>query len=341
MTIVEMMSACPKYSIAVFSVIVTLISTLVQKHFTDQEHLKALKKRQKEIQKEIKKAGEIVVGAVCGDGSCDGGEGCSDCEVDCGVCVVGECSVDGDCDDSNVCTDDSCSSGSCLNVDNDVGCDDGVDCTMESCSLGSCVVSGLDDSACGVGFSCEVSGCVEDVVVVGDSLVYEIVDDLDDGYMASDGGDSWFTGKRYVRVGTYWSDYIDAFRFEGVEIPQGAVIDSAVLDVICQEASSSEFGVSVYAEDTDDSSVLSGNTWERVRTSAVVDWTVGSSETWSLNESYSSPDLAEVVQEVVDRDGWVSGNALTVLVDQGSGVGYRNVYPAGGGNGAVLRIDYG
>ncbi len=56
MTIVEMMSASPKYSIAIFSIVVTLISTLAQKHFTDQEHLKSLKKRQKEIQAEIKKA---------------------------------------------------------------------------------------------------------------------------------------------------------------------------------------------------------------------------------------------------------------------------------------------
>ncbi len=58
MTIIEMMSANPKVSIAVFSVVVTLISTLVQKHFTDQEHLKSLKKRQKEIQAEIKKTKE-------------------------------------------------------------------------------------------------------------------------------------------------------------------------------------------------------------------------------------------------------------------------------------------
>ena len=50
-----MMAASPKYSIAIFSVIVTLISTLAQKWLTNQEHLKSLKSRQKEIQKELKK----------------------------------------------------------------------------------------------------------------------------------------------------------------------------------------------------------------------------------------------------------------------------------------------
>ena len=53
-----MMAANPKVSIAVFSVFITAVSTLVQKHFTDQEHLKALKKRQKEIQAELKKTKE-------------------------------------------------------------------------------------------------------------------------------------------------------------------------------------------------------------------------------------------------------------------------------------------
>ena len=54
MTITEMMIANPKSSLLVISVIVTLISTLVHKRLTNQEHLKSLKKRQKEIQKELK-----------------------------------------------------------------------------------------------------------------------------------------------------------------------------------------------------------------------------------------------------------------------------------------------
>ena len=54
MTLTEVMTANPKVSIAVFSVIVTLISTLAHKWLTNQEHLKSLKARQKEIQKELK-----------------------------------------------------------------------------------------------------------------------------------------------------------------------------------------------------------------------------------------------------------------------------------------------
>ncbi len=54
--ITELILQYPKPSIIVVGAIVTLVSTLVTKWMTDQEHLKALKARQKEIQKEIKKA---------------------------------------------------------------------------------------------------------------------------------------------------------------------------------------------------------------------------------------------------------------------------------------------
>ena len=59
--IIDVLSVNPKVSIAVFSVVVTLISTLVQKWLTDQDHLKRLKERQKELQKEMKKSKDPTV----------------------------------------------------------------------------------------------------------------------------------------------------------------------------------------------------------------------------------------------------------------------------------------
>ncbi len=50
----DYITAYPKLSIIVISLIATLFSTLVTKWITNQEHLMSLKKRQKEIQKELK-----------------------------------------------------------------------------------------------------------------------------------------------------------------------------------------------------------------------------------------------------------------------------------------------
>jgi uncharacterized membrane protein (DUF106 family) len=52
----ELMILYPRISIGCFSFCVVLISTLIQKYFTDQEHMRVLKKRQKEISAEIKKS---------------------------------------------------------------------------------------------------------------------------------------------------------------------------------------------------------------------------------------------------------------------------------------------
>ena len=54
MVIDEFILARPILSIAVVSVVVTFVSTLAQKWLTNQQHLKSLKERQKELQKELK-----------------------------------------------------------------------------------------------------------------------------------------------------------------------------------------------------------------------------------------------------------------------------------------------
>lgn len=46
----------PLLAIILISATMSLFSTLLMKHFTDQEHLKTLKKRQKELNKEIREA---------------------------------------------------------------------------------------------------------------------------------------------------------------------------------------------------------------------------------------------------------------------------------------------
>lgn len=54
MVITEFINANPKTSIIIISVAVTFFATLVTKWLTNQEHMKAMKVRQKELQKELK-----------------------------------------------------------------------------------------------------------------------------------------------------------------------------------------------------------------------------------------------------------------------------------------------
>lgn len=58
MALTEVITANPKTSLAVISFFVTLFSTVVHKWMTNQEHMKNLKARQKELQKELKNCKE-------------------------------------------------------------------------------------------------------------------------------------------------------------------------------------------------------------------------------------------------------------------------------------------
>ena len=51
---IELITQYPAVSIIIFSALITLVSTLITKWLTNQKHLKSMKVRQKQIQKDLK-----------------------------------------------------------------------------------------------------------------------------------------------------------------------------------------------------------------------------------------------------------------------------------------------
>lgn len=106
------------------------------------------------------------------------------------------------------------------------------------------------------------------------------------------------------------------FRFTSVAIPPGATISSAVLSLASTTASVANMNADVYCHDVDNAPTFDGTDGPARRfnsgaiTTATVSW-VGD----NLGTSYVSPaDVAALVQEVVNRAGWASGNAIALLV---------------------------
>lgn len=50
----------------------------------------------------------------------------------------------------------------------------------------------------------------------------------------------------------------------------------------------------------------------RPPTSASLLWEVA--EEWGLCTEHRTPDVSAIVQEIVDRDGWASGNAMAFIL---------------------------
>ena len=120
---------------------------------------------------------------------------------------------------------------------------------------------------------------------------------------------------RYATSGCYYGFY----RFTSVPIAQGATIDACTLFVNVDNASYDDPNITIHCEDTASATTLDGeNTCitSRTRTTANVNWIAEGIET-----GYKpSPELKTIVQEIVNRGDWSSGNdmAFIFVVNDGS-----------------------
>lgn len=108
-----------------------------------------------------------------------------------------------------------------------------------------------------------------------------------------------------------------AMRFTNVTVPQGSTINTFTHSIYVNSTTYDTADLNVYLENADNSAALttsSNNISGRSLTSAVI-WTAT-----NMGTGWKSPgDLASQFQTVVNRVGWVSGNAATVLFKARSG----------------------
>lgn len=109
-------------------------------------------------------------------------------------------------------------------------------------------------------------------------------------------------------------DYGSWMRFTSVTIPQGASIVSASIDFRSNATTGTIPSTKLWAEAADNPTAptSAADYTGRTLTTASTSWTPS---TWTVASTYTSPDIAAVIQEVVNRAGWVSGNALQVFWD--------------------------
>ncbi len=149
----------------------------------------------------------------------------------------------------------------------------------------------------------------------------------------------------YLQFGDYTGDKYHLYlRFPNVTIPQGATIISAVLELVeYQTMTSTGVKMNIYANNVDNASPPADGTAYLALdlTSEVVAWDISS--TWTQDVAYQSPDIADVIQAIVSREGWASGNALALCIkDNESSYSHRRTVYAydSGGSYPKLTISY-
>ncbi len=135
-------------------------------------------------------------------------------------------------------------------------------------------------------------------------------------------------------------------RYGDVAIPQGAVITSAAITFTRDSNSGSTVTFLIEGQAADDAGTFVYNIvtpanfdiTSRPATTATVSWTTSTLSTAEV----VTDDVAAIVQEIVDREGWASGNAMVFRItsEDSSAINVLRAESFEGGTPAVLSVTY-
>lgn len=144
------------------------------------------------------------------------------------------------------------------------------------------------------------------------------------GASANDGdkrsGGAWTYTENDIESGDSLGTHTVGLRFSGVGIIQGSTINSAILKGytagVSGQSGSEIVRIKIYGIDEDQTADFTSDPTGRPKTTANADWDFEPSVSIS---SQTSGSIVSLVQEIVDRGGWSSGNEMGFLLeDDGS-----------------------
>lgn len=136
-------------------------------------------------------------------------------------------------------------------------------------------------------------------------------------------------------------------RFNNVNIPAMATINSASVQFHVDETDAEPTSVNIFGELNANPvtySSTAGDISARARTLAEVAW--DDIPAWNtVNEEgpdQQTPDLASIIQEIVNQGGWNSGNSLALMIEETSISGERTAESFDGeaGSAPILLVDF-
>ncbi|HSV37958.1 MAG TPA: hypothetical protein VLI04_04285, partial [Nocardioidaceae bacterium] len=132
-------------------------------------------------------------------------------------------------------------------------------------------------------------------------------------------------------------------RFVGLGIPQGATITNAYVQFRVDTVSTVATSVTIRAENADSTPTyvsVNNNLGLRALTTASVGWVPAPWQTAGASgEAQRTPDLKTLVQAVVNRSGWATGNAMAFQLS-GTGMRTAESFEGGAAFAPLLHVEY-
>jgi hypothetical protein len=132
-------------------------------------------------------------------------------------------------------------------------------------------------------------------------------------------------------------------RFTGVTIPPGSQITAASVQFKVDEADSIAATLTIRGQAADNAGIFTATAFgvsSRPRTAASVAW---APPVWTsigaTGAEQRTPDLARILQEIVDRPGWANGNAISFIIT-GSGRRCAESFNGDAAGAPLLKVDF-
>ena len=132
-------------------------------------------------------------------------------------------------------------------------------------------------------------------------------------------------------------------RFTGVNVPKGATITHAYIQFTTRTPTSDAASLEIRGQADDNPATFGSTRWmltNRPKTGASVAW---SPPAWPLKYQAGSdqrtPNLAAIAQEIIERPGWASGNAMAFYVT-GSGQRIARSFDGDATLAPALHLEY-
>ena len=122
---------------------------------------------------------------------------------------------------------------------------------------------------------------------------------------------------------------ITGLRYLNMNIPKGAIIQSAYLQMTSPVNASGEATILIRGQYADNPVRFTGAAYDLANrlsgqpTTAGVNWTIPSTEPWTTGTQYNTADISAIVQELVSHPSWDDNDAMVFLFDQQAGT-YRS-----------------
>jgi tetratricopeptide (TPR) repeat protein len=174
-----------------------------------------------------------------------------------------------------------------------------------------------------------------------ETLDVRIASGVDDAKQGASSGSMSLTSSDLELVADGSTVQLVGLRFPNLGIPVGATILDAFVQFQVDETSTGATSLLIQGQAADSAlpfTSASGNLGGRPRTAESVAWSPPAwPSTGVAGADQRTPDLSDVVQEIVDRPGWAPGGALALIVS-GSGRRTADAFEGSASGAALLHL---